>query len=347
MMTALFVSSCSKPDPNAPEAVIAEGSGVSVTRVELNKTVEQELAAYGLTREMYTREKLGRLEARAAKLLVIEQLLLAKARELKLDEAMIHEKADARFNTDAGNYPTIEMFRERLARNSRSEPEYRDDLRKQVIIDETVQRLLPEPAAPDQAAIENLYKAHEAQLQRADEEVRVSHVLVKVPTTADKKAKGELRKRIEVARKRLTGGEDFAAVAKEVSEDPSSAAAGGDLGFFKRGEMIGEFEAVAFSAEPGKITDVFETPFGYHFLKVTGKRPKGRIPLAEVQPALVDYLKAVKRSEELKVYLEKLEKEARVAYSIPIPDDVSLPAPGSGPEGPPSALNSAAAAPGP
>jgi peptidyl-prolyl cis-trans isomerase D len=88
---------------------------------------------------------------------------------------------------------------------------------------------------------------------------------------------------IEVFMKRLDIGEDFAAVARQVSEDPGSKANGGDLGFFARGRMVKEFENAAFSATPGRLLGPIKTPFGYHLLKVTGKRAAGVQPFAEVR----------------------------------------------------------------
>src|ERR1043165_5684184 len=80
------------------------------------------------------------------------------------------------------------------------------------------------------------------------------------------------RQKAEDLLKRVRAGEDFAALAKEFSEDPGSRAQGGDLGWFSRGEMVKEFEDAAFALKEGEVSDVVELPFGYHIIKVEEHR---------------------------------------------------------------------------
>jgi len=87
---------------------------------------------------------------------------------------------------------------------------------------------------------------------------RASHILVKTEQEA-----ASIKKRIEA-------GEDFAAVAKRFSKCPSGKS-GGDLGWFTKGQMVPEFETVAFEEEVGKVVGPVKTQFGYHIIKVTGK----------------------------------------------------------------------------
>ena len=90
-------------------------------------------------------------------------------------------------------------------------------------------------------------------------QVRASHILVKTEAYAQRMMK------------RITDGEDFAAVAKRFSSCPSGKN-GGDLGWFGKGQMVPEFEQVAFENEPGKVVGPVKTQFGYHVIKVTGKK---------------------------------------------------------------------------
>jgi len=90
-------------------------------------------------------------------------------------------------------------------------------------------------------------------------QVRASHILVKTEADAQRMMK------------RIADGEDFAAVAKRFSSCPSGKN-GGDLGWFGKGQMVPEFEQVAFENEPGKVVGPVKTQFGYHVIKVTGKK---------------------------------------------------------------------------
>jgi peptidyl-prolyl cis-trans isomerase D len=127
--------------------------------------------------------------------------------------------------------------------------------------------------------LQNYYQAHQDEWKQ-DEQVHASHILLLVN---DKRTDAQARQQMEEIKKRIDNGEDFAAVARQVSEDPGSKANGGDLGFFARGRMVKEFENAAFSATPGKLVGPIKTPFGYHLLKVAGRRAAGVQPFAEVK----------------------------------------------------------------
>jgi hypothetical protein len=122
------------------------------------------------------------------------------------------------------------------------------------------------------------------------EQVRARHILVAVDAAADPAAKAAARAKIEAAKKRIEAGEDFAAVAREMSDDPGSKQNGGDLGFFKRGAMVKPFEEAAFSLEPGKLSDVVETPFGYHLIRVEEKKAAAQLPYSEASARVAQEL---------------------------------------------------------
>src|SRR6185369_2917097 len=85
-------------------------------------------------------------------------------------------------------------------------------------------------------------------------------------------------------------GADFAALAKKYSEDDGSKANGGDLDYFARGRMVPEFEKVAFTLEPGQVSDLVKSQFGFHIVKVIDKRPGATRPLDEVRSQIQDQL---------------------------------------------------------
>ncbi len=132
------------------------------------------------------------------------------------------------------------------------------------------------------ADLEAYYRAHQDEFKQ-EEQVRASHILLQIN---DKRTDAEARRQLEEIKQRIEKGEDFGAVARQVSEDPGSKANGGDLGFFGRGHMVKEFEQAAFSAPVGQLVGPVKSPFGYHLLKVTGRRAGGVQPFAEVRAQL-------------------------------------------------------------
>lgn len=124
----------------------------------------------------------------------------------------------------------------------------------------------------------DVYRAEGAKRFAIPEEVRASHILIAKGDGAEQKAKALLQD--------LKNGKDFEALAKEHSADPGSGAKGGDLGVFGRGRMVKPFEDAAFALQPGQLSDVVESQFGYHIIKLTERNPGGVKPYEEVRETL-------------------------------------------------------------
>lgn len=153
---------------------------------------------------------------------------------------------------------------------------------------------------PD-ADIERYYKNNQNEFQ-VEERVQVSHILVK----ADATNKEEARKKAQGLLEQLKGGADFAKLAMENSDDPGSASQGGALGFIVRGQTVPEFEQAAFSLEPGTLSDLVETSFGFHILKVAAHEQARLKPLEEVTPEIQGIL----RQERIQDILPRQAEEA-------------------------------------
>ena len=119
------------------------------------------------------------------------------------------------------------------------------------------------------------------------EQVRASHILLKT----EGKDEAEVKKQAEELLAKVKGGADFAELAKKFSEDEGSRDRGGDLDFFGREQMVPEFSEAAFSLEPGQVSDLVKSNFGYHIIKVAEKRPASTRPFEEVRTQIEDQLK--------------------------------------------------------
>src|SRR5207253_6558207 len=143
-----------------------------------------------------------------------------------------------------------------------------------------------------EAAIGDYYELHKNDKFTEPEQVRARHILVKVASDAGEPAKAAARKKAEDLLAKVRAGGDFAALARKNSDDPGSAAQGGDLGLFGRGTMTPAFESAAFALEAGKVSDVVETPFGFHVIKVEEHRPRGVEALDGARDEIVQALRA-------------------------------------------------------
>lgn len=120
-----------------------------------------------------------------------------------------------------------------------------------------------------------------------EEQVRARHILLQInPDRTAEQADAEMEEII----RRLDAGDDFAALAAELSDDPGSKSQGGDLGFFGRGQMIPEFEEAAFGAQPGDRVGPVKTSFGYHLIEVLERQPAGKQTLEEATEEIRDQL---------------------------------------------------------
>lgn len=143
---------------------------------------------------------------------------------------------------------------------------------------------VPAPTITD-ADLEAAYEERRREFEQPAR-VRVAHILVRVPTVGGSEAEDRARARAEAALQRIRGGADFAQVAREVSEDPATAAKGGELGLMARGEMVAPFEQAAFALKVGELGGPVRTPFGYHVIKTLEVVAGSKQELREVAPTL-------------------------------------------------------------
>ncbi|MDB8794365.1 peptidylprolyl isomerase [Romboutsia sp. 1001216sp1] len=155
------------------------------------------------------------------------------------------------------------------------------------------------------------------------DEVKASHILV---STQDKNGKPlsdekkkEAKKKAEDLLKRAKLGEEFSELAKENSDDPGSAAQGGDLGYFSKGMMVPEFEKAAFNLKQGEISDIVESSFGYHIIKVTDKVNE-QTPYNDVK----DSIKTILLNEKFTEQVTKLTKEAKIEKNKDVLDKIKI-----------------------
>ncbi len=142
------------------------------------------------------------------------------------------------------------------------------------------------------ADAEAYYKEHGAEFEQP-RRVRVAHVLVRVPPTGGSEAENASRVKVEGVIKRAGAGEDFAKLARDISEDKANAGQGGDLGFVGPGELVAPFEQAAFALKKGEVSPApVRTPFGYHAIKVLDVREGGKTPFKDVAAKIKETLMA-------------------------------------------------------
>jgi peptidyl-prolyl cis-trans isomerase D len=166
------------------------------------------------------------------------------------------------------------------------------------------------------AEAEAYYKDHAAEFEEP-KRLRVAHVLVRVPPVGGSDAENAAKAKVEDVIKRAKGGEDFAKLAREISEDKASAVQGGDLGFVGAGELVAPFEQAAFALKKGEISAPVRTPFGYHAIRVLDVKEGGKMPLKEVAPKIKETLGAQKSEQAAQTRADEVRATLLSAKEFP------------------------------
>jgi len=150
---------------------------------------------------------------------------------------------------------------------------------------------------------------------KQEEAIRASHILFRVPENADAATKKKAMDQAQSVLKEARAGADFAALAKKHSGD-GSAQQGGDLNFFTRGQMVGAFERVAFELKPGDISDLVETPFGFHIIKVIETQGPHTATLAEVGGQIKNFLEQGQRDTKLEQFVAQVKSKSKIEILV-------------------------------
>ena len=208
-------------------------------------------------------------------------------------------------------FPSEAEFQKELTKRHTTMAQLEDEQRRDLLHAKTIEAEVAPRLAVTQQELDAFYTGNPDQFKE-QESVRASHILFGVAKDAAPAAKAATKTEAEGVLKRAKSGEDFAALAKQYSKDPGSAAVGGDLNYFPKGQMVPAFDAAAFSLKTGEISGLIETEFGFHIIKLTDKRAGRTVPLAELKDRLEGFLKQRKQQELVQQYLLSLKSKYRV-----------------------------------
>jgi peptidyl-prolyl cis-trans isomerase C len=160
---------------------------------------------------------------------------------------------------------------------------------------------------------EEVKKFYDANADAFQHDVRVhaAHILIKVSPSADVETRKLAQERIRAIQKKIQAGEDFAQLAKTYSEGPSKVN-GGDLGYVSGAQMAPAFATAALSLQPGEVSDVVATRFGYHLIKVYDRKPAGRVPFSEAAPILKQRFFRERLDAALQNLVDSLKAKAKI-----------------------------------
>jgi foldase protein PrsA len=219
----------------------------------------------------------------------------AKSNNLTVTDAEVAQREDQL----KGNFPAG-SWDEMLKSRGLTEADVRSALREQLILD----RALSKDVTVTPASVKQYFDKNHEQFDKP-EQVTAKHILVPNLAMAEK-IEGDLK-----------AGQSFAALAKQYSTDPGSKDKGGELGTFRRGQMVPAFDKVAFSAPIGAISAPVKSPFGYHIIVVESRTPGTKATLASATPQITETLRQQQEAPLIQPFLQGLQQKATIVVNDP------------------------------
>lgn len=303
-----------------PDKVIVKGKGFEITRSQFEDAFTAYRASMSVQGQVISEAQRAAAESQVLSRLVNVQLLLGKATAADREKAK--EAAEKSYDVFRKRMPDDAAFNRQLSVFGMSSDAFKARLLDEAIFKEVIDREIKNAIQIQESDAKKFY---EENINRFDqpEKVRCSHILILTQDPATQqdmpeKQQSEKKDLAEKILKRLNKGEDFAAIAKELSDDPYSRLKGGELPALPRGIMVREFDAVAFALRPGQISDLVPTKAGYHIIKLHEKIAPKRSSFNEVVSVIKDELASLEAQKRLPDYLAKLRKECDVQMLEPV-----------------------------
>jgi peptidyl-prolyl cis-trans isomerase C len=305
----LVVAGCNPAEPvanvdsQARKVVTFEGG--DITQGELDEFAEQSGVPKDDPQYQATVQQImpQLVSIEIAKAYAQEHNITVSDKEVDQELTKLTEQVGDQARSSGQDMSNQEAYEQALKQNNITEEQLREDIRENLPVQE-VQKRVAGDAEPSDDEIQNYYEKNKEAQFTTPEQRCVRHILF----NKDQKEKAK------DVKQQLENGGDFAKLAKENSQDPGSAAKGGDLGCLGKGETVPEFEQAAFGAERGEIVGPVQTEFGYHILQVTDVKPEQTRSLQEVESQIRSQLATEKQSEAFNKWIEEQKKERDVKY---------------------------------
>lgn len=242
---------------------------------------------------------------------LVEQIVTRMLLEDHLAQSEVEvteEEVEAQWNKIVAQFPDTETFEQVLKEEGVTAAEAREQVARQVKLDKLMEQELGETEVTD-AEAKAFYDMQPEEFAQPTQ-VRARHILLKQEEGTEKAVQALL--------KRIEDGEDFAELAKEHSECPSSEQ-GGDLGFFGEDQMVEPFARQAFAMKPGEVSPPVETEFGVHIIKVEERREAGKTEFADVEETIKEHLGRQRAQVQHKEFLDRLRDAAEVTVNVEVP----------------------------
>lgn len=282
---------------------VARVNGTAINAIDLRRAKKVMLRG-----QTVPAEQQSGLDKQAVEQLVSSELLYQAAAKVEIKG--LETQVAAKLAQGKSRFKDEQDFRKAISDLEMDENDLREYTRRDLLISNFVDTVFVAKTAVSESELRDFYDKNLDKFKQ-DEAVKASHILIGTDSSTSADDRKKAREKVEKLRKELAGGADFAELAKVNSTCPSSQQ-GGDLGFFGKGQMVPAFEKAAFALKPGEISDVVETQFGYHIIKLTEKRSAGTVDYKDVKGRIEEFLKGQKVNSSIQAYIAEAKKSAKI-----------------------------------
>jgi parvulin-like peptidyl-prolyl isomerase len=310
---SMLIFSLSSGRAEIIDRIVATVNAEIITISELDEFVDTILDQYKARFEEFElSQKINQARADVLNQMVNDRLIQqeARRRQIKVGEAEV-DQAIGRLET---RFSSKEEFEEAMLAQDTTLEDLKEKYKSELMVMKLMNEEVRSKVSVSQDEVEAYYDEHKDQM-REPEEIKVRHILIKATDQDTNEARQEA---LELAKRllaELRAGADFAQLAREYSQCPS-APNGGDLGFFSRGQMVTEFEDTAFRLKVGEISDVVQTRFGYHIIKLEGRKASAPKEFSEVSSEIREKLLRQKTQERLERWIKELRDKADIEIKL-------------------------------
>jgi peptidyl-prolyl cis-trans isomerase C len=301
---AMFYSlPCHAQIVSNPPAIV---NGVPITSQDIKQEAAIIAAEMQQRNLKWTKKQILGLGDEIVDTLIDRELLYQRAqqRNIKILSPWI-ERALLELKTGIGSTTAFDAY---LKKTELNEEQLKDRIQRGLIVRRLLHRDVLRRIKVSEAEMQAFFRRYPDYFIRKDE-IRVRQIFIAVADGDDISARGAALLRIQSIQDRLRAGDNFAALALEYSNDPSRVR-GGDLGYLERNQMIGSFADAAFALEPGQVSDIVETRFGYHLIKMVDRIPSSRMAYRNARAKIERTLRRNKEQAAAAAYLAGLKKQA-------------------------------------
>jgi peptidyl-prolyl cis-trans isomerase C len=304
----LYAQTAAQGEEADSDREIASVNGIPILKIAFDRQMNIARQQFYRQGMLPDEEQMKQIRAQVLEDLISNELLYQESQ--KYGVTIKNDDVEKRYSEVRSQFSDEAQFKSAMDAMNYTEKSLKDDLERMLAVDAFINEELVQKTTVTEDETRDFYDENPNYFTQP-EQVRASHILITTNEQDNTEKRETALQKIKEVQTKLKSGEDFASLAEEYSEGPSSKK-GGDLGFFQRGQMVKAFEDAAFALKKGEVSDIVETSFGYHLIIVTDRKAEMTAPYDSVKVNIVQHLQQKRVMEKARVLLDTLRETATI-----------------------------------